>query len=182
MRETMANTVPCRNSRGGSSAGEHLLADMRALYVRAIADGLVHPRYNPAAAVPKPPRPATNRRALNNPEFAAINHTAASSGDDPVLDSLILRIHHETACRRQAAILLQEDDLDEQWNLVRLREKNKAIRWQPISPTLTRALAEHRTHRGTGHPSPGRLLRYRNGHPLSTRRYDHLFERLGTQL
>jgi hypothetical protein len=67
MRETMANTVPRRNSRGGTSAGEHLLAAMRAIYARAIADKLVHPRCNPAAAVPKPHRPANNRRALSTP-------------------------------------------------------------------------------------------------------------------
>jgi integrase len=54
--------------------------------------------------------------------------------------------------------------------------------WQPISPTLTRALAEHRTHRGTGRPSPARLLRYHDGDPLTTRRYDHLWERLGQHL
>ncbi len=182
MRETMANTVQRRNSRGGTSAGEHLLAAMRALYTHAIADGRVHPRCNPAAVVAKPRRPANDRRALSNPELTQINHVAATTGDDPVLDTLILRIHHETACRRQAAILLQEDDLDEQWHLLRLREKNNAIRWQPISPTLTRALTEHRAHRGTGHPSPASLLHYRNGDPLTTRRYDHLWERIGSEL
>jgi integrase len=182
MRETMANTVPRRNSRGGTSAGEHLLAAMRAIYARAIADKLVHPRCNPAAAVPKPHRPANNRRALSNPELAQINHTAATTGDDPVLDTLILRIHHETACRRQAAILFQEDGLDEEWCLLRMQEKNNVVRWQPISPTLTRALAEHRAHRGSGHPSPAGLLRYRNGDRLTERRYDHLWERIGGHL
>jgi integrase len=182
MRETMANTVRRRNSRGGAYAGEHLIAAMRALYARAIADHLVHPRYNPAAAVAKPGRPSNNRRALSNPELTAINRIATTTGDDPVLDTLLLRLHHETACRRQAAVLLQEDDLDEQWCLLRLREKNQAIRWQPISPTLTRALADHRTHRGTGYASPEPLLRYRDRDPLTTRRYDTLWERVGEHL
>ena len=182
MRQTMATTVPRRNSRGGSYAGEHLLAATRALYTRAIADGLIHPRGNPAADIRKPCRPANNRRALTNPELTQINRAAATTGEDPTLDSLLLRLHHETACRRRAAILLQEDDVDEQWCLLRLREKNQAIRWQPISPTLTRALAEHRTHRGTTHASPGSLLRYRDGSPLTSRRYDHLWRRIGHHL
>ncbi|HYS34529.1 MAG TPA: site-specific integrase, partial [Pseudonocardiaceae bacterium] len=182
MRKTIANTVARRNSRGGSYAGEHLLAAIRALYTRAIADGLIHPHGNPTADIRKPRRPANNRRALTSPELAAINHTATTTGDDPVLDTLLLRLHHETACRRQAAILLQEDDLDEQWCLLRLREKNQAIRWQPISPTLTHTLAEHHTHRSTGQPSTGRLLRYHDGSPLTTRRYDHLWRRIGHHL
>jgi integrase len=181
MHDVVAHAVIRHNTRGGVYAAEHLLAALRAIYTRAVADNLIPPHLDPAARVRKPRRPATNRRALTSGELSAINHAAACSGDDVALDSLLLRLHSETVCRRGAAILLRQNDLDETWCLVRLREKNNNTRWQPASPTLVRALAAHRDRRGTGMPDEP-LLRYKTGVPLTTRRYDHLWTRLGTEL
>jgi hypothetical protein len=50
------------------------------------------------------------------------------------LDTLILRLHTETACRR--ALALRPCDLDPDQCLIRLREQGEAVRWQPVSPTL----------------------------------------------
>ena len=44
--------------------------------------------------------------------LAEINQVAASSGDDPELDTLLLRLHTETACRRGGALALRPADLD----------------------------------------------------------------------
>jgi hypothetical protein len=49
------------------------------------------------------------------------------------------------------------------------------------SPTLAAALVTHYQQRSDGNPD-GQLLRYRNGRPVGRRRYDHLFQRLGTYL
>jgi len=181
MHRTMAATVPRRTARDGIYAAEHLLAALRAIYTRAVADRLIPPQHNPAAQVHKPRRPPNNRRALAGDELVEINHAVAHSGNDTALDTLLLRLHTETACRRRAGILLREDDINEQWCLLRLREKNHNTRWQPATPILTAALVEHRHQRGTGHPDAP-LLRYRDGHPLTTRRYDHLWTRLGHEL
>ena len=89
------------------------------------------------------------------------------------LNPALLRLHTETACRRAAALHLTEDDIDPDWCLLRLHEKNSIIRWQPASPTLITALLRHRDQRGVGDPAAA-LLRYHDGTPLSTRRYDHL--------
>ncbi|GAA0948743.1 hypothetical protein Vau01_121440 [Virgisporangium aurantiacum] len=45
-----------------------------------------------------------------------------------------------------------------------------------MSPTLIRHLVAHHTERGEGDP------RYRDGHPLTYRRYDHLWARIGQHL
>jgi hypothetical protein len=37
---------------------------------------------------------------------------AATTGNDPALDSLLLRLHTETACRRGGALALRPADLD----------------------------------------------------------------------
>jgi hypothetical protein len=104
----------------------------------------------------------------------------AATGDDPELDTLLLRLHTETACRRGGALALRPDDLDPEQCLILLREKGETVRWQPVSPTLMGRLIEHTRERHA--PAGGQLLRYANGRPITTRRYDHLWARLGRHL
>jgi integrase/recombinase XerC len=68
--------------------------------------------------------------------MAEINQIAATTGNDPALDTLLLRLHTETACRRGGALALRPADLDSEQCLIRLREKGETMRWQPVSPTL----------------------------------------------
>jgi hypothetical protein len=92
------HVVARRNARGGRSAEEHLVAALRCLYRRAVDDGLIAEASNPAQKVAKPRRLPTTRRALPDTRLAEINEIAATTGDDPELDTLILRPHTETAC------------------------------------------------------------------------------------
>jgi len=78
------------------------VAALRCLYRRAVDDGLIAEAENPARKVAKPRRRPTTRRALPDARLAKINEIAATTGDDPELDTLILRLHTETACRRGA--------------------------------------------------------------------------------
>ncbi|GAA4734324.1 tyrosine-type recombinase/integrase [Phytohabitans rumicis] len=173
--------VPRRNARGGRTAAEHLVGALRCLYRYAVIDGLIAENANPAAKVAKPRRLASTRRALPDGHLARINEVAATTGNDPNLDALLLRLHTETACRRGGALALRRCDLDAEQCLIQLREKGETVRWQPVSPTLMRALLLHYDERGTGDPN-GPLLRYRNGRPLTRRRYDYLWRRLGQAL
>ncbi len=115
---------------------------------------------------------AGTRRALPDNRLAEINEVAAATGDDPELDTLILRLHTETACRRGGALALRPRDLDPDQCLVLLREKGETVRWQPVSPTLMGRLVEHGRERHA--PADGQLLRYTDGRPVTSRRYDHL--------
>jgi site-specific recombinase XerD len=184
IRQLMAyvktHVVARRNARGGRSAEEHLVAALRCLYRRAVDDGLIAEADNPARKVAKPRRLPTTRRALPDARLAEINEAAAATGDDPELDTLILRLHTETACRRGGALALRPRDLDPDQCLVLLREKGETVRWQPVSPTLMARLVQH----GRDRRAPGdvQLLRYADGHPITSRRYDHLWARLGRQL
>ncbi len=174
------NVVARRNARGGRSTGEHLIAALRCLYRHAQDDGLIDPADNPASKVAKPRRLPSTRRAVADTRLGEINHTAATTGNDPVLDSLLLRLHTETACRRGGALALRPQDLDPAQCLIFLREKGETVRWQPVSPTL---MAHLQHHAGQRHAPPtGQLLRYANGRPITTRRYDHLWTRLGKHL
>jgi integrase len=110
-----------------------------------------------------------------------LNQVAATTGDDPALDSLLLRFHTETACRRGGALNLRRVDLDERQCLVRLREKGGTQRWQPVSPSLMRHLLAHWDERGSGDATE-QLFRYRNRQPITYCRYDGLWVRLGRHL
>ena len=175
-----ASAVQRRNGRGGRSAQEHLVGALRCLYRHAEDDGHIDERDNPARKVDKPRRLPSTRRAVPDTRLAEINEAAATTGDDPELDTLILRLHTETACRRGGALALRPQDLDTEQCLVLLREKGETVRWQPVSPTLMGCLLRHAQERHA--PPDGRLLRYRGGRPITRCRYDSLWQRIGRAL
>ena len=175
------DAVARRNARGGRSAAEHLISAIRCLYQQAVADGLISSTDNPATRVAKPRRLAGTRRALPDHRLAEIIDVAGSTGNDPDLDALIVRLHIETACRRGGALGLRRTDLDDAQCLIQLHEKGETVRWQPVSPTLMGALLGHADIRHGTEPAD-HVLRYRNGRPITRRRYDYLWQRLGKHL
>ncbi len=156
-----ANVVPRRNARGGRSAAENLIAALPCLYKRAEDDGLITEADNPARKVAKPQRLPSTRRAVPDTRLAQINEAAATTGDDPELDTLLLRLHTETACRRGGALALRPQDLDADQYLVLLREKGETVRWQPVSPGYSATCSLFG-------PRPGLCMAGRQvrGHPL----------------
>ena len=180
VEHTKTHVVARRNNRGGRSAAEHLIAALRCLYRHAEDDGLITPADNPARKVSKPRRLPSTRRAVPDTRLTEIHHTAATTGDDPALDTLLLRLHVETACRRGGALALRPRDLDPDQCLIFLREKGGTVRWQPVSPTLMTHLQQHAAERHAGRHD--QLLRYAGGRPITRRRYDHLWTRIGDQV
>lgn len=142
---------------------------------------LIRPSQNPAQKVAKPRRLHGSRHALTREQVIEIGQVAATTGNDTELDSLIIRIHIEAACRRAGVLELEVPDLDPQDCLIRLREKGGTVRWQPISPLLMRKLVEHVSARG-GEEATTRVLRYRDGRPITARRYDYLSGRIRSHL
>jgi site-specific recombinase XerD len=180
-RHAAATAVPRRNGRDGRHAGEHAISAARAFFNRAIADGYLTRDTSPAHQIPKPRRLPNTRRALTRGELAAINTTATTTGHDPTLDALLLRLHTETACRRRGALALRLTDIDADRGLILLREKGQTMRWQPVSLELATHLLHHAHTRGAHHPDDP-VLRYHDGRPLTGRRYDQLWTRIGRRL
>jgi integrase len=180
--QVRGSAIERRNGRGGRGAAEHLIGSLRCMYRFAVADGILTEAENPAALVPKPRRLLSTRRALPGNRLAEISRIAASTGNDPALDALLIRLHAETACRRGGALALTPPgDLDPEQCLIMLREKGGTMRWQPVSPTLMTHLIAHAEARG-GLASGQRLLRHATGRQISARRYDYLWRRLGEHL
>jgi integrase len=164
-------------NKGGRCAGETALRAMRRLFRLAILDGFVCRDNDPAAAVALPRRLPSTRRALSRTEIANINQVVLSGGRDTELDTLLIRLHLETACRRGGALALRMADLDLETCAVLLREKGGTLRWQPITPQLAAALHEQARCRGARRPTDA-LLRYGDGRPLTARHYDTLWARI----
>jgi len=180
--EIKANAVQRRNSRGGRGTTENFIAALRCLYRHAEDDGLIKPDENPARRTAKPRRQGSVRHALSANQVSEINYYAGTTGDDPELDTLLLRLHTESACRTGGALALRYRDLNADQCLIYLREKDNTARWQPVSRSLMTALLDHAQARGAAEDPGGQLLRYRNGNPITHRRYDHLWGRLGRYL
>ena len=68
VQHVRANVVPRRNSRGGRSAAEHLIAALRCLYKHAEEDSLINPADNPARKVES--RAACPQRGGRSPTSA----------------------------------------------------------------------------------------------------------------
>jgi len=96
-------------------------------------DGLIKPDENPARRTAKPRRQGSVRHALSATQMSEINFYAGTTGDDPELDTLLLRLHTESACRTGGALALRPRDLNEDQCLIYLREKDGTARWQPVA-------------------------------------------------
>ena len=65
--------------------------------------------------------PVATPTALPDGRPEEILRVALSTGDDPALDVLLLRLHVETACRRGGALALAPEDLDPEDYLIQLQ-------------------------------------------------------------
>lgn len=170
--ETRARRL--RPASTGRASRETCVAALRAVFARAAAAGLING--NPAAALAKPRRARSRRRALDDLEVAEVIAAVRITSRDPDLDLLLLRFHLETAARRQGAPNLRRIDLDPKRATIWLRETGDSEREQPVSPSLVALLEHHHDHRAPS-DTDGPLFRTRDGRPMSARRYDTLFAR-----
>ncbi|MFI1462505.1 tyrosine-type recombinase/integrase [Nocardia carnea] len=181
MNRYKAGAVVRSNWRGGSAAARNFLHGVRRLYRLAEMDGLIASASNPAGKVPMPRKLESTRHALTPGQVSELGRVAAETGNDGELDALIVRLHVETACRRQAALRLRVDDLSVDDCTVLLHHKGGVDTWHPITPLLMVRLLEHVDRRGVG-ASGHQVLRTRGGKPITDRRYDNLHGRFHRHL
>jgi len=163
-----------RPASDGRSSRENCVAALRALFSRAERAGLV--TINPAAALAKPRRRPSRRRPLDYCEVEELVNAIRTTSRDPDLDLLLVRFHLESGARREGALNLRRRDLDDRRATTWLREKFGTEREQPISPSLVRLLTAHAETRG-GHGPDDAVFRFRDGRPITRRRYNTIFDR-----
>jgi integrase len=172
--DAVARAQHCRPDSTGRASRESCVAALRALFRRAVAAGII--RVNPAAALTKPRRVRSRRRALDDHELAEVIDAVRTTSRDPDLDLLVIRFHLESGARREGAVNLRRRDLDRKRATVWLREKGDSEREQPVSPSLVALLAQHVDARGSGAIDHA-VFRTAAGVAMSARRYDTLFDR-----
>lgn len=179
------HAVQRSNSRNGTSAQESCVSALRCFFALAVADGIIEK--SPAAELKKPTRQPSDRRHFSDEEVVTLYKVTSTGGDDPALDTLLLRFHLETGARRGGALALRRRDLNVARQCIRLREKNEKQRWQPVSKTLLDALIEHCDFRGALAPD-AQVFRHRPrqagtaGIPITRRRYNTLVGRWGKSI
>jgi hypothetical protein len=152
----------------GRATRESCVAAMRAVFRRAADAGLI--TVNLAAALAKPRRTRSRRRALDDQELGELINAVRTTSNDP--DLLVLRFHLESGARREGALNLRHRDLDAK--RVWLREKEgrcparsprprgtvggegEAAVLRRGGPTSRRPRPRHRhrrSHRATASPS-----------------------------
>lgn len=183
MNRHTANAVVRSNWRGGVGAARNLLHAIRCVYRFAEMEDLIRPSMNPAAKAPMPRKMESSRHGLTPEQVADLGRIATQTGNDVELDALILRLHIETACRRDAVLRLRIDELSIDDSTALLHHKGGVDAWHPISPPLMHRLHEHFERRGGSDAAAGhRVLRTRSGHRITDRRYDNLHDRFHRHL
>lgn len=162
------NALVRRTGTGGNGAALHTFYALGAVYRWAVTDRILTARQNPMDRVSKPRKGKSRRHAI-------------TPGNDPELDALLLRFHLETGARTGGALALRLVDLNTEESLVRLWEKAGTHRWQPVSPTLMRYLTHHARVRGAV-SDESTVFRFDNGNPLTKKRYETLWKRIGANV
>lgn len=96
--DAVARARSARPDSTGRASQETCVAALRALFRRAADAGLI--TVNPAAALRRPRRVRSRRRALDDHELAGLIDAVRTTSRDPNLDLLVVRFHLESGARR----------------------------------------------------------------------------------
>lgn len=159
----------------GHGAAENLVRAVRRFFRCAVADGVL--ASSPATELAAPRRPLPPERALTTVELADLYRVASGTGNDQELDTRLVRFIRHTACRREGTLNLTLDALRADRPSVTVVEKFGVARELPLAGREIAALVDFARGRGARCGADA-VFRYRNGRPISYRRFDNLFGRL----
>lgn len=171
----------------GVNAEETAVQALRSLYRAALPYlGVQRPgEATPAHGVKKPRRPGRSRRPLLDFELLELQHITATGGDDPEVDELIFDYGVATGSRREGAYNQVVGRVYPGKQMVGMVDKYKVEREAPVSSELIGRLLEHARARGGAQCDPtspryrpnAPLFWFRDGSPLTSRRFDTLHRR-----
>lgn len=185
-REVRENAVRRATSTMGTGASEGFISCARAIWNRAMDDGLA--TKNPASAVGKPARRAPQaRRALTVEELRKVQGVLSSSRD-PALALAVFRTFLETGARRRELLGVRVRDLATTAAgptlTLEVGTKAHSMRHQPITAELAAALETLATTRVGDVATRGQepLLRNLRGEPIGHRWLEYNARRVREQV
>ena len=159
----------------GRGAAENFVRAARFFFRCAVLDGRLE--VSPAADLQAPRRANAPERPLTDEELAEVQFVCVATGDDPELDGLLFEFLRHTACRREGSLNLRIGDMHPEDCRITVTEKNGQTRDLPLRRDVIERLLRHAVSRGAQSPTDA-VFRYKNGRPLSRRRFNTLFDRL----
>ena len=157
----------------GTGAVRGFISAARFWYALAVKHG--YRSDNPARLLTMPARRRQVRRALTEEELRDLYRVVGGTGNDPVLDLLLLDFHRETAARMGGALTLRVCDVNPCPRLGPYG-RSTATNAKFLSPALIDQCLTHAKQRAVASNSDT-LFRYRSGAPLTRRRYNSIFKR-----
>jgi integrase len=166
----------------GSGARETAIGAARALFEK----NLEHTGgVNAAAPIRKGKRRGNSRYSMDDFELIELAHLTATGGDDPELDLLLLEFGVATGARREGPLALEIQWLNRTTQMIAVADKYATRVEMPVSAELIDALIAHAISRGGERCDPASanydphapVFYYRNGTPLTSRRFDTLAAR-----
>lgn len=163
----------------GKGAAGNFVSSAKFFFAYATAAGLVP--QSPAAALTAPRRPPAPERPLEETELHDLWAVATTTGKDPVLDGHLLRFIRHTAARREGCLNLTLGQLNLGRRSVTLSEKYGHGRELPLALPVLQDLAALAAERGAT-AGADQVFRYRDGTPMTRRRFNSLFDRIDRHL
>ncbi len=177
--KTLMNTLSTpryamrRSFRGGIEARRHAVHAWRFFWRDPVLEGLVV--RSPAEGLTAPAKRPTDRRALSRKEVQQLFDSVGQHSEDPEVDLLAIRVFLETGARRGGLLGAEFTDLNPVRQTLKLTEKGNKRREQPVTRQLYESLVRHNQERAGG---TGKLLHFRNGKDLTSRRLDTVWSRV----
>ena len=129
--------------------------------------------------IPQLPRVRGTRTALEPNEVREVLRAASVVGEDPALNSILIRFHLETAARRCGAVYLTLGDLLPSRGLVNVYQRGGGYSEVPLSQLLHREIVALAVSRGANPSDPTqRAFLKLNGRPVDARFYENLFPKI----
>lgn len=161
-------------STSGTGAREGFISCCRAIWTRAVRDGVC--TVNPARSVEKPGRRSPAGRRALNPEELGIVQTVLSLTSDPDLALVVFRLCLESGCRRNELLGLRVGNVARSaygWTVtLDIGAKRASKRSLPITSELAEALqrmAAERIGSNWADQPTAQLLRNRRHQPITHR-------------
>lgn len=159
----------------GRGAAENFVRAVRFFFKCAVLDGRLE--VSPATGLQAPRRPNAPERPLTDEQLAELQFVCSATGNDPELDGLLFEFLRHTGCRREGSLNLRVGDLHAEDCRITVTEKNGQTRDLPLRRDVIERLLAHAARRGA-HTRADAVFRYKDGRPLTRRRFNTLFDRL----
>jgi site-specific recombinase XerC len=163
-----------------SGAKYNAVGAWRRVFKTAVKDRHLARAFDPSQEIDKPKRIDGTRLALEQAQLDELWAVCTGTGDDPVLDEMIVETILVAGARKEGILNLTLGGLDHAECTIRLDEKNSKVVHQPVPDWFVAKLHAFALDRGASALEDAVFRRRgsagRPGKKIGSRRFDYLFQ------